>query len=151
MSYIKSCNFCGQKISMREMRDGHWVAFDASTETAHQCGRKTKPDPSIAALGAKNKKKEEPGGIDIGYSNDVSENEQASTINQSNHHTLDTWIDKQSEVTDNRELSEGKVWIDERAKVSDENKNKRIWKEGWGIFFWAFFIAIIVLIMFAQD
>lgn len=151
MAYIKSCNFCGQRISMRSMRDGHWVAFDASTETAHQCGHKTKPDPSIAALGAKNKKKEEPGGIDIGYSNDVSENEQTSTINQSNHHTLDTWIDKQSGVTDNRELSEGKVWIDERAKVPDENKNKRIWKEGGGIFFWAFFIAIIVLIMFAQD
>ena len=53
MAYIKQCDFCGQKISMREMRDGHWVAFDASTETAHKCGRETKPDPNIAALGKK--------------------------------------------------------------------------------------------------
>ena len=58
---------------------------------------------------------------------------------------------KESKERIKSHLSEGKVWIDERAKVSDENKNKRIWKEGWGIFFWAFFIAIIVLIMFAQD
>ena len=150
MSYTRPCNNCGQRISMREMPQGQWVAFDVSTESPHKCGYQTKADPSIAAMGKKNKK-EEAGGIDIGYSNDVSENEQTSTTNQSNHHTLDTWIDKQSEVTDNRELSEEKVWVDERAKVPDENKNKRIWKEGWGIFFWAFFIAIIVLIMFAQD
>jgi len=95
MSYIKSCNFCGQKISMREMRDGHWVAFDASTETAHQCGRKTKPDPSITALGAKNKKKEEPGGIDIGYHNvDVPKADEQPNV----------WIDPRARVPENKKI-----------------------------------------------
>ncbi len=141
---------------MREMRGGHWVAFDVSTESPHQCGYQTKPDPNIAALGKKTKK-EEPGGIDIGYSDGVSENQQTSTLNQSNHHTLDTWIDKQSEVTDSRELSEGKVWIDERAKVPDHLKHKYSSKEEdiaknspsmpeWvPIVIWAFVLLVIIL------
>ena len=138
------------------MRGGHWVAFDVSTESPHQCGYQTKPDPNIAALGKKTKK-EEPGGIDIGYSDGVSENQQTSTLNQSNHHTLDTWIDKQSEVTDSRELSEGKVWIDERAKVPDHLKHKYSSKEEdiaknspsmpeWvPIVIWAFVLLVIIL------
>ena len=47
MAYIRPCNKCGQRISMREMRAGQWVAFDASTQTPHKCGKKTKADPNI--------------------------------------------------------------------------------------------------------
>ena len=39
MSYIKSCTKCGQKISLREMSHGQWVAFDASTDKPHKHGK----------------------------------------------------------------------------------------------------------------
>ena len=46
MSYIKSCNQCGERISMRKMSSGQWVAFDANTDTPHKhrkVSKKTKP------------------------------------------------------------------------------------------------------------
>ena len=108
MAYIRTCHSCGQRISMREMRYGQWVAFDASTETPHKCGHKTKPDPNIAALGKKNKK-EEPGGIDIGYSDIVPESTD-SNIN------VDEVNSKIEEAT----------WVSERAKVPDEKKHTHV-------------------------
>lgn len=39
MSYIKNCTKCGQKISLREMSHGQWVAFDASTDKPHKHGK----------------------------------------------------------------------------------------------------------------
>ena len=42
MSYIKNCNKCGQRISMREMSHGQWVAFDANTDRPHKHKRLTK-------------------------------------------------------------------------------------------------------------
>lgn len=38
MSYIKACNKCGAKISMRQMSQGQWVAFDAGSDEPHRCG-----------------------------------------------------------------------------------------------------------------
>ena len=110
MAYIKTCNFCGQKISMREMRHGQWVAFDASTETPHKCGYQTEPDPNIAALGKKTKR-EEPGGIDVGYSDVTSEE-----IKQARNEDV-TEVDNTVEQT---------PWIDERAKVADEKKHTHV-------------------------
>ena len=39
MSYIKNCTKCGQKISLREMNHGQWVAFDANTDKPHKHGK----------------------------------------------------------------------------------------------------------------
>ena len=50
MAYIRPCNKCSQRISMREMRAGQWVAFDASTDKPHKCGKKNKEDPNIKEL-----------------------------------------------------------------------------------------------------
>ena len=36
MSYIKKCDICGERISLREMSDGHWVAFEVSTDIPHE-------------------------------------------------------------------------------------------------------------------
>ena len=141
MAYIKPCDFCGQRISMREMRDGHWVAFDASTETAHKCGRETKPDPNIAALGKKTKK-EEPGGIDIGYS-DVASEEIKPVRNE--------------DITEVNNTVEQTPWIDEKAKVPDHLKHKYSSKEEdiaknspsmpeWApIVIWAIVLLVIIL------
>ena len=42
MSYIKNCKICGQRISLREMRSGQWVAFDANTDIPHKHNKRNK-------------------------------------------------------------------------------------------------------------
>ena len=54
MSSIRKCTKCGQRISLRKMPHGKWVAFDASTQIAHKCNKKNNPDAKIKDL-AKNK------------------------------------------------------------------------------------------------
>ena len=54
MSSIRKCTKCGQRISLRKMPHGKWVAFDASTQIAHKCNKKNNPDAKINDL-AKNK------------------------------------------------------------------------------------------------
>ena len=36
MSYTRSCRRCGQRISLRQMSEGHWVAFDVRTDNPHE-------------------------------------------------------------------------------------------------------------------
>ena len=36
MSYIKTCDTCGERISLRQMSDGHWVAFEVGTDLPHE-------------------------------------------------------------------------------------------------------------------
>ena len=73
MAYIRPCNRCGQRISMREMRAGQWVAFDASTENPHKCGKKNKANPDIKKLAKENNKIRNNVGINLGYDvNDIS-------------------------------------------------------------------------------
>ena len=40
MSYTKFCNKCGQRISLREMQGGQWVAFNVNTDKVHKHSRK---------------------------------------------------------------------------------------------------------------
>ena len=54
MSYTKPCNKCGQRISLRQMPAGQWVAFDVSTEDQHICGVQNAPDISIKIKGCGN-------------------------------------------------------------------------------------------------
>ena len=42
MSYIKNCDKCGQRISLRQMPNGQWVAFNANTDDLHEHGVKPK-------------------------------------------------------------------------------------------------------------
>ena len=42
MSYIKKCDKCGTRISMREMSQGQWVAFDVGSDEPHKHGVKGK-------------------------------------------------------------------------------------------------------------
>ena len=50
MSYTRQCNKCGDRISLRQMPQGQWVAFDVSTEESHVCGIKN-PKVSLLNLG----------------------------------------------------------------------------------------------------
>ena len=47
MSYIKACNKCGARISMRQMSQGQWVAFDANTDKPHKHGKGSLKKASI--------------------------------------------------------------------------------------------------------
>lgn len=50
MSSIRKCTKCGQRISLRKMPHGKWVAFDASTQIAHKCYKKNNPETKIKDL-----------------------------------------------------------------------------------------------------
>ena len=41
MSYTRDCKTCGQRISLRQMPDGQWVAFDVSTQNVHEHYKET--------------------------------------------------------------------------------------------------------------
>ena len=119
MAYIRPCNKCGQRISMREMRAGQWVAFDASTEQPHKCGKKNKADPKITKL-AKEKskiKKNDSEGIDLGY-DDVS---QGSNIEESfsTNSTINKRID---EAIKNK----NRVFIDYNSEFNQEITSREI-------------------------
>ena len=110
MAYVRNCRSCGQRISMREMKGRQWVAFDVSTESPHKCGYQTKPDPNIASLGKQNKKKEEPGGIDIGYSEDIPENENPDIdVEEVNSKIEEAKIDDQMDSHYQRIVNQGKI------------------------------------------
>ena len=56
MSYTRPCNKCGERISLRQMPAGQWVAFDVLTEESHVCGVKNKPNVSVKLKGKKKTK-----------------------------------------------------------------------------------------------
>ena len=69
MSYTRPCTKCGQRISLRQMPAGQWVAFDVSTEESHVCGTKNKPDVSVKLKGKK-KNKQDNESVDLSYDKD---------------------------------------------------------------------------------
>ena len=78
MSYTKPSNKSGQRISLRQMPAGQWVAFDVSTEESHVCG--VQNEPSVSVKLKKNKRQKidddtEDFGIKIDDINDDIEEE----------------------------------------------------------------------------
>ncbi len=59
MSYTRPCNKCGERISLREMPHGQWVAFDVSTEETHVCGVQHEPDVAVKLKGKNKSRKKE--------------------------------------------------------------------------------------------
>lgn len=63
MSYIKNCSKCGERISLREMSHGQWVAFDANTDRPHMHGKgsrkRTQSPPRIQNINSNLSKKHE--------------------------------------------------------------------------------------------
>ena len=118
MAYIKTCNFCGQKISMREMRHGQWVAFDASTETPHKCGYQTEPDPNIRILAKEKIKEQDSEGIDLGYSDKEVYRPSEDQIDE----MAEAILKKEKVPEDMIDREKGGIWIDERARVPESLK-----------------------------
>ena len=87
---------------MREMRAGQWVAFDASTEKPHKCGKKNKEDPNIKELAKEKLKEKISEGVDLGYSDIEVKNPTPDKVEEVNSKIEEVYyeseIDKEIEV-----------------------------------------------------
>ena len=127
MAYIRPCRDCGQRISMREMRAGQWVAFDASTETPHRCGKITKADPNIKKLAKEKIKEKDSEGIDLGYSDIEEQNSPTNQVDEANEKIEEakssSYYEELKKYQFRNNDTKQTPWIDERAKVSNEHKH----------------------------
>tara|TARA_Y100000590_G_scaffold289769_1_gene326177 strand:+ start:183 stop:794 length:612 start_codon:yes stop_codon:yes gene_type:complete len=100
---------------MREMPHGQWVAFDASTETPHKCGRKTKPDPDIERLAKKTRKEQEEEEAIVlkRYGIKIENGEPVSIDSDTNADKINSKIE---------EATSTNTFVTESAKVLDEKK-----------------------------
>ena len=84
------------------MRAGQWVAFDASTEKAHKCGKKNKEDPNIKELAKERLKEKISEGVDLGYSDIEVKNPTPDKVEEVNSKIEEVYyeseIDKEIEV-----------------------------------------------------
>ena len=121
MSYTKPCNKCGERISLRQMPQGQWVAFDVSTEESHVCGVKNDPDISIKLRSKKRKKLEEDESIDLGYEDDVLETKKVieESKTYSNSSGVNYCIDKAI-------IDKKRILIDYYSDFNKENTYREI-------------------------
>jgi hypothetical protein len=115
MSYTRPCSKCGERISLRQMPAGQWVAFDVSTEESHICGVKNKPDISVK-LKSKKKPKQVNDSIDLGYE-DNNEKEESKIYDNSSgiHHCIDKAIKEKK-----------RIFIDYYSEYNDESTSREI-------------------------
>ncbi|MDC0647756.1 WYL domain-containing protein [Candidatus Pelagibacter sp.] len=115
MSYTRPCNKCGERISLRQMPAGQWVAFDVSTEESHVCGVKNKPDISVKLKGKK-KPKQANDSIDLGYE-DNNEKEESKIYDNSSgiHYCIDKAIKEKK-----------RIFIDYYSEYNDESTSREI-------------------------
>ena len=121
MSYTKPCNKCGERISLRQMPQGQWVAFDASTEESHICGIKNEPDVSIKLKNKKRKKSEDNKSIDLEYEDDVLETKKDSVVSKTynNSSGVNYCIDKAI-------IGKKRILIDYYSDFNNENTYREI-------------------------
>lgn len=115
MSYTRPCSKCGERISLRQMPAGQWVAFDVSTEESHVCGVKNKPDISVK-LKSKKKPKQVNDSIDLGYE-DNNEREESKIYDNSSgiHYCIDKAIKEKK-----------RIFIDYYSEYNDESTSREI-------------------------
>ena len=95
MSYTRACKTCGQRISLRQMQSGQWVAFDVSTEEPHECGTQHDPDITIKLKGkSKKKSKDAEESIDLGYDDDTNTYDSVSGM----HHCMNKAIEEEKRI-----------------------------------------------------
>ena len=115
MSYTRPCSKCGERISLRQMPAGQWVAFDVSTEESHICGVKNKPDISVK-LKSKKKPKQVNDSIDLGYEDNKVKDESKIYDNSSGiHYCIDKAIKEKK-----------RIFIDYYSEYNDESTSREI-------------------------
>ena len=146
MAYIRPCNKCGQQISMREMRAGQWVAFDASTQIPHKCGKKTKADPKIKKLAKEKLKEKISQGIDLGYSDIEVKDLPPDKVDEINSKIAEVYNETAEEVYEIKkkktvvkdEVIENQNYIEPsyQSKKSEDKPRDFIW------YFWRMAISV---------
>jgi len=123
MAYIRSCKKCGQKISMREMKAGQWVAFDSSTDKAHKCGKKNKANPNIKILAKEKSKNHDVEGIDLGYSDTFEENRDSQLTEDNSYISSISSINK---FITQAIKNKNRIWINYTSEFNKENTSREI-------------------------
>ena len=130
------------------MRAGQWVAFDASTEKPHKCGKKNKEDPNIKELAKQKNKIQETENVDLGYESEIDleietlEAQLEDIKKKENQENLEREREKIS-----RRLNENKVNIQQNINYQIDKEYPKLKKKnkGWEFYFWIFVVVLNLL------
>ena len=130
------------------MRAGHWVAFDASTEKPHKCGKKNKEDPNIKELAKQKNKIQETENVDLGYESEIDleietlEAQLEDIKKKENQENLEREREKIS-----RRLNEDNVNIQQNINYQIDKEYPTLEKKnkGWEFYFWIFVVVLNLL------
>ncbi len=133
---------------MRSMRAGQWVAFDASTEKPHKCGKKNKEDPNIKELAKQKNKIQETENVDLGYESEIDleietlEAKLEDIKKKENQENLERESKKNS-----RRLNEDNVNIQQNINYQIDKEYPTLEKKnkGWEFYFWIFVVVLNLL------
>tara|TARA_X000001036_G_C20415704_1_gene698958 strand:- start:171 stop:596 length:426 start_codon:yes stop_codon:yes gene_type:complete len=133
---------------MRSMRAGQWVAFDASTEKPHKCGKKNKEDPNIKELAKQKNKIQETENVDLGYESEIDleietlEAKLEDIKKKENQENLEREREKIS-----RRLNEDNVNIQQNINYQIDKEYPTLEKKnkGWEFYFWIFVVVLNLL------
>lgn len=130
------------------MRAGQWVAFDASTEKPHKCGKKNKEDPNIKELAKQKNKIQETENVDLGYESEIDleietlEAQLEDIKERENQENLEREREKIS-----RRLNEDNVNIQQNINYQIDKEYPTLEKKnkGWEFYFWIFVVVLNLL------
>ena len=130
------------------MRAGQWVAFDASTEKPHKCGKKNKEDPNIKELAKQKNKIQETENVDLGYESEIDleietlEAQLEDIKKKENQENLERESKKNS-----RRLNEDNVNIQQNINYQIDKEYPTLEKKnkGWEFYFWIFVVVLNLL------
>ena len=130
------------------MRAGQWVAFDASTEKPHKCGKKNKEDPNIKELAKQKNKIQETENVDLGYESEIDleietlEGQLEDIKKKENQENLEREREKISRRLneDNLNIQQNINYQIDKEYPTLEKKNK-----GWEFYFWIFVVVLNLL------
>ena len=130
------------------MRAGQWVAFDASTEKPHKCGKKNKEDPNIKELAKQKNKIQETENVDLGYESEIDleietlEAQLEDIKKKENQENLEREREKIS-----RRLNEDNINIQQNINYQIDKEYPTLEKKnkGWEFYFWIFVVVLNLL------
>ena len=130
------------------MRAGQWVAFDASTEKPHKCGKINKEDPNIKELAKQKNKIQETENVDLGYESEIDleietlEAQLEDIKKKENQENLEREREKIS-----RRLNEDNVNIQQNINYQIDKEYPTLEKKnkGWEFYFWIFVVVLNLL------
>ena len=130
------------------MRAGQWVAFDASTEKPHKCGKKNKEDPNIKELAKQKNKIQETENVDLGYESEIDleiETLEAQLEDIKKRENQDNLEREREKIS--RRLNEDNVNIQQNINYQIDKEYPTLEKKnkGWEFYFWIFVVALNLL------